>query len=188
MTRRWVAVLAAAVITAACGGTGLAPEAAEDLQQRTAAIRVAAEAGDIAAAEEAIDGLRSALNAHLATGAVDEERAAEIAAAADTVAERLDLLAPPPDADEEPAPAEPPPPSDDPADTPAPEETTPSPETTPPETQQPIGPPDDGDDEDDRDGDDGDDGENGDEGGDDGDGGDGRGPDGEGPPGQRDSR
>lgn len=187
--RRWVLALAVALAAVACTGGELSSEAALDLQDRVAEVRAAAEARDVPAAEQALADLRAALDAHTASGQVDDDRAAQIAGAADLVADRLGLLAP----DPEPRDADPPE-----AEAPPTTEATPEPQETraPPSTQPPLGPPDDRDDEegDDRDGDSGDDSGDGgdsDEGGDDeADGGDedGRGPDGAGPPGQRSAR
>ena len=119
MTRRLLVLFTALLLTAAgCADGGLSDEAAQDLQQRAAEVRAAAEARDVATAQEALGGLRSALDAHVEDGAVSAGRAREIAGAADAVAARLALLteeepevppAPEPSPVEEPPPPEPPP-------------------------------------------------------------------------------
>lgn len=99
--------LLAVVLLAACGGTGLAEPAAEELQQHTAAVRAAAEAGDPGAAQVALARLRASLDEHTEAGAIGPRRADDIAAAAELVAARLPLLVPEAPVDD-PPPAQPP--------------------------------------------------------------------------------
>lgn len=165
MTRRLQVLLVAALLaTTGCGNGTLSEEAAGDLQQRADVIRAAAEARDVDAAEEALAGLRAALDAHAEADAVSPGRVREIAAAADAVEARLSLLV---EEEVEEVPDDEQPPAEEVPTTTAPPP-PPSPTTTIPEPDK----------DDDKDGDkdeDKDDGED-DE--------DGRGPDGEGPPGQ----
>lgn len=166
MTRRLQVLLVAALLaTSGCGNGTLSEEAAADLQQRADAIRAAAEARDVDAAEEALTGLRTALESHAEADAVSPGRAREIATAADAVEARLSLLVEEeveevPPAEEAPPTTEPPPP---------PSSTTTIPEPEPDEDKDKDK---DDDKDDEGDGDDQDGSE------------DGRGPDGDGPPGQ----
>lgn len=186
---RLLALLVAVSLLWGCTADALSEEAAADLQQHTATVRGAAEVGDLAATTEALVQLRTALDAHHAAGGVTDARAREIAAAAEEVAALLEATpdddAPPTPTPTEPAPAteapQPPPPPPPP---PAPDDGEDD------DAREDDREEDDEDDEDDReDRDDGEDDDDGDDDGDDEEDGNdtarSRGPDGDGPPGQR---
>lgn len=172
MIRRFLVLLVAGLLAASgCANGTLSEEAAEDLQQRADAVRAAAEARDVDAAEQALTGLRAALDAHVEADAVSPGRAREIATAADAVEARLALI----EGEVEEVPADEQPPVEEPPTT-----EPPPPSTTVPEPDPEPEPDDDKDDkDDDKDDEDQGGGDQEDEGG-----GDDRGPDGEGPPGQ----
>lgn len=103
------AMLGALLLTG-CSDAGLSDSAARELQQQVAVVRAAAERHDVTAAEQQLTELRAALDRQVAADQVDPERAAEIAAAADLVAARLDLLGADEQPDEQPDTEPPPPP------------------------------------------------------------------------------
>jgi hypothetical protein len=94
MRRAAIAVgIIAALLAGSCGGGELPARLATTLQDRVAAIRERAEAGQPGRAGAALRGLVELVTSRLESGQIDEGRALEILEAAEAVEEELALLA-----------------------------------------------------------------------------------------------
>jgi hypothetical protein len=87
-----VALALFAVLTAACGGNDLPTGVAATLQDQVALIRHDAEVGRPGYARNHLNELVAMVRSRLDRGLIGEQRATEILAAADAVAEQLSLL------------------------------------------------------------------------------------------------
>jgi hypothetical protein len=97
--RMTVALALLAALTGSCGGNDLPTGVAATLQDQVALIRHDAEVGRPGFARNHLNELVAMVTSRLDRGLIDEQRATEILAAADAVAEQLSLLP-------EPSPAE----------------------------------------------------------------------------------
>ncbi len=70
-----------AVALSGCGGDGASTEVSAELSEQVAAVRAAADSGDADAALAALGDLSTVVERHRASGALSDERAAEIGAA-----------------------------------------------------------------------------------------------------------
>lgn len=85
-------VLFVGMASVACGGPQMTEQAADHLATHAAAVRAGAGSGNRAVAEDALDRLRAAVSDLRARGALAEDKAAEILAAAARVAGALDVM------------------------------------------------------------------------------------------------
>ena len=92
MRRVTVALALLAVLTGSCGGDDLPTGFAATLQDQVALIRHDAEVGRPGYARNHLNGLVAMVRSRLDRGLIDQQRATEILAAADAVAEQLSLL------------------------------------------------------------------------------------------------
>jgi hypothetical protein len=90
--RMTVALALLAVLTGSCGGNDLPTGVAATLQDQVALIRHDAEVGRPGFARNHLNELVAMVTSRLDRGLIDEQRATEILAAADAVAEQLSLL------------------------------------------------------------------------------------------------
>jgi hypothetical protein len=90
--RTTVALALLAVLTGSCGGNDLPTGVAATLQDQVALIRHDAEVGRPGFARNHLNELVAMVTSRLDRGLIDEQRATEILAAADAVAEQLSLL------------------------------------------------------------------------------------------------
>lgn len=98
-----------AILASSCGGDSMPPRLATTLENRVAAIRDLAEAGQPGRAVAAARDLIELVSARMESGRLDQGKGIEILAAADVVVERLALLPRPSPAE---SPSPPPPPED----------------------------------------------------------------------------
>jgi hypothetical protein len=87
-----VALALLAVLTGSCGGNDLPTGFAATLQDQVALIRHDAEVGRPGYARNHLNELVAMVTSRVDRGLIDEQRATEILAAADAVAEQLSLL------------------------------------------------------------------------------------------------
>ena len=92
MRRLAFAFAAAALLGGACGQSSLSRDVAEDLQQQVALIRRAAEAGRPVQVRAHVETLTSDVSALVEQGRLEEDRALEIAAAAEALEARIGLI------------------------------------------------------------------------------------------------
>lgn len=92
MRRATVVLALLAVLTGACGGNDLPTGFAATLQDQVTLIRHDAEVGRPGYARNHLNELVAMVRSRLDRGLIDEQRATEILAAADAVAEQLSLL------------------------------------------------------------------------------------------------
>ena len=85
-------IAAAALLGGACGQSSLSPDVAESLQQRVALIRRAAEAGRPLQVRTRLEALTSTVSALVEEGRLEDDRALEIAAAAEAVEAQIGLI------------------------------------------------------------------------------------------------
>ena len=107
MRRAAVVIGLVAILASSCGGDSMSPRLANTLENRVAAIRDLAEAGQPGRAVAASRDLIELVSARMGSGRIDEGKAMDILAAADLVVQRLALL-PRPSPAESPSPPPPP--------------------------------------------------------------------------------
>jgi hypothetical protein len=90
--RPTIVIAAAALLGGACGQSSLSPDVAESLQQRVALIRRAAEAGRPLQVRTRLEALTSTVSALVEEGRLEDDRALEIAAAAEAVEAQIGLI------------------------------------------------------------------------------------------------
>lgn len=98
LVRSLAASLVAAWLLTGCGAAGIPAEVGAELEDHVAAAREAASTGDADDAAQHLDDLRDRTSELRDAGEIAGERADEILAAADVVAQRLDLVSPVDDA------------------------------------------------------------------------------------------
>ena len=92
MRRPTIVIAAAALLGGACGQSSLSPDVAESLQQRVALIRRAAEAGRPLQVRTRLEALTSTVSALVEQGRLEDDRALEIAAAAEALEAQIGLI------------------------------------------------------------------------------------------------
>jgi hypothetical protein len=90
--RPTIVIAAAALLGGACGQSSISPDVAESLQQRVALIRRAAEAGRPLQVRIRLEALTSTVSALVEQGRLEDDRALEIAAAAEAVEAQIGLI------------------------------------------------------------------------------------------------
>ena len=104
MRRAAVVLGIVAILASSCGGDSMPPRLATTLENRVAAIRDLAEAGQPGRAVAAARDLIELVAARMQSGRIDQAKAMDILAAADVVVQRLALL-PRPSPAESPSPS-----------------------------------------------------------------------------------
>ena len=92
MRRAAVALGIVAILASSCGGDAMSPRLATTLENRVAAIRDLAEAGQRGRAVTATRNLIELVGARMESGHLDQSTGLDILAAADVVVQRLALL------------------------------------------------------------------------------------------------